>query len=127
MPKRILLIEDDKDFLELVTVMIRHKGGDYTLLVARDGQEGLQKAQTEQPDLIITDLMLPKMNGYEICAMLKQDVRFQKIPVVIWSATRLQDRDAKLAGECGADRFELKSLTSDQLHTLIQELTGRGG
>ena len=123
--KRILVIEDEPSLLEAVTFMLKHAG--YTLLIASDGREGLKLAQQEQPDLILTDLLLPGMNGYEICSFLKQDVRYQKIPIVVWSATRLQDRDAKLAGECGADRFELKTLTSDQLHALIQELTGRGG
>ena len=127
MSKRILLIEDDKDFAELVTYMLARAGNAYTVLVANDGQEGLAKAQQEQPDLIITDLMLPRLNGYEVCAMLKQDVRYQKIPVMIWSATKVQDRDAKLASECGADRFELKSLTSEQLQQAIHELLGRGG
>ena len=127
MAKRILIIEDDKDFLELVTFFLTRAEAGYTLLIARDGQEGLEKAQAEQPDLILTDLMLPKMNGYEVCSMLKQDVRYQKIPVMIWSATKMQDRDAKLAKECGADRFELKTLTSQELLRTVQELLGRGG
>ena len=120
MAARILLIEDDPDFRELLSFLL--KGAGFALTTAVNGREGLEKAQQEQPDLILTDLMLPALNGYEICSMLKQDVRYQKIPVVIWSATKMQDKDAQLAKECGADRFALKTLTSKELLGTVQEL-----
>jgi CheY-like chemotaxis protein len=119
---RILVIEDDTDFLEVVTYMLR--GAGYTVLVARNGQEGLEMARQEQPDMILSDLMLPRLNGYEICSMLKQDVRFSKIPVVIWSATKLQDKDEHLAKECGADDFILKSIEPKALLAMVQRLAG---
>jgi two-component system alkaline phosphatase synthesis response regulator PhoP len=120
MAARILLIEDDADLLKAMTVRLTASG--YELLVARDGQDGLAKAQQERPDLILTDLMLPRLNGYEICAMLKQDVRYQKIPILIWSATKLQDQDAHLAEECGADAFILKTIDSKALLAQIEQL-----
>ncbi len=120
MAERILIIEDHPDFLEVLTDTFRAAG--YTLLTATTGKEGLEMAQREQPDLIVTDLMLPLLNGYEICSMLKQDVRYKHIPIMMLSATKVQDKDEQLAKECGADLFLLKSTVSKQLLVNVREL-----
>ena len=95
--------------------------------VARNGQEGLEKARTTKPDLILTDLMLPLLNGYEICTLLKQDLQYQKIPILVLSATLIEDRDAKLAKECGADAFVLKTAGHHAIVSKIRELLARDG
>lgn len=117
MAGRILMIDDNTDYLTLMTAVLGRAG--YTLITARNGQEGLEKARAEKPDLILTDLMLPQLNGYEICSLLKQDLKYRRIPIVVWSATKLQDRDAKLARECGADAYLLKSVAPA---ALLQEI-----
>ena len=120
MADRILIIEDDLDILESVSSLLSNSG--YVLLTATGGRQGLEKAQKEQPDLILTDLMLPQLNGYEVCTMLKQDIRYRRIPVIVWSATKLEDKDAQVAKECGAELFLLKTLPPKQLLQTIQDL-----
>ena len=87
MPARILIIEDNDDFCEVLTYMLRPRG--YTLLYAKSGPEGLEKAQAEMPDAIVSDIMLPRMNGFELCTMLKQDIRYRHIPIVLLSASKV--------------------------------------
>lgn len=121
---KILLIEDHADLMETVSSVLRTAGFD--VLQAADGRDGLAKAQQNGPDLILTDLMLPQLNGYEICTLLKQDTRFRKIPVIIWSATKMQDADAKLALECGADEWALKTIGPQGLLDTIRKLLEKG-
>ena len=118
MPKRILVIEDNNDIRESVSRVLGAIG--YTVIMARDGLEGLQIAQTEHPDLVLTDLMLPRLSGYEICSMLKHDARYRQIPVLIWSATKMENEDAELAKECGADGYLLKTLTINEIVQAIE-------
>ena len=120
MSARILMIEDDADFLEVITFLLKSAG--YQLSTATNGQEGLEKARKDRPDLIVTDLMLPKLNGYEICTMLKQDVRYRTIPVIMLSATKVEEQDVKLAGDCGANAFLVKTAAQQELLKKIQEL-----
>ena len=120
MAARILIIEDHADFLEVLAYTLRAAG--YDLLTAKTGKEGLEMAQREQLDLILTDLMLPLLNGYEICSMLKQDVRYRQIPILMLSATKVQEKDEHLAKECGADRFLLKSVAPKEILDQVQAL-----
>ncbi len=121
MPATILLIEDDPDYRDLIAYRLRSAG--HTVRIASNGQDGLEQAREQAPDLILTDLMLPKLNGYEICSLLKQDQRYQRIPIVVFSATKMHDRDAKLAKECGANAYVLKSvepkLLVEQVNALL--------
>jgi DNA-binding response OmpR family regulator len=119
-PPRILLVEDNKDVLTLVSYHLSSAG--FAVIPAKDGREGLDKALQEQPDLILADLMLPALNGYELCAFLKQHVRHKAIPIIIWSATKIQPKDEQLAKECGVDRFLLKSVDPDTLVEQIRSL-----
>ena len=121
---KILLIEDNPDVLESVASVLRTAG--YSTVTAANGVDGLTKAQQDRPDLILADLMLPGLNGYEICTMLKQDVRYQKTPIIIWSATKIQEQDAKLARECGADEFALKTIGPQKLLETIKGLLNSG-
>ena len=120
MSARILIIEDNADFLEVLAYSLRAAG--YTLLTAKTGKEGLDTARREQPDLILTDLMLPLLNGYEICSMLKQDARYKHIPIMVLSATKVQEPDEQLAKNCGADLFVLKSIEPKELLAKVREL-----
>ncbi len=121
MPARILLIDDNHDYGDIVSYYLKTAGG-YDVEVSLDGREGLAKARSGSWDLIITDLMLPGHNGYEICALLKQDLRYQKIPVLILTASKLQAKDEQLAKECGADDFCQKSLEPRQLAERVRQL-----
>lgn len=100
--KRILLVDDETDLVE--TVKFRLESNNYEVLTAYNGQEGLDKARKEKPDLIILDLMLPKIDGYKVCRMLKFDEKYKNIPIILFTA-RAQDSDKKLGEEVGADAY----------------------
>jgi len=117
--KRILLIEDETDMVYALTLQL--EAIDYEVLSATDGQTGLDMARKENPDLIILDLMLPKMDGYKICRMLKFDERYKKIPIIMFTA-RVQDQDKKLGQEVGADAYVTKPFDSKELLDKISAL-----
>ncbi len=119
MKARILLVDDEPSIVKMVGKRLEVEGFD--VLVAVDGQEGLTKAQTGQPDLIILDLMLPKRNGYEICTLLKQDTRYQGIPIILFTA-KAQEKDEKLGMECGANAYVRKPFRAQELLAKIREL-----
>ena len=125
MATRILVIEDNQDQVDLLTSLLQRAG--YELLIARNGQEGLTMARKERPDLILTDLMLPQLNGYEICTMLKQDTKYQDIPIMVLSATKVEEQDAKLAVECGANAYFLKTDGPQRLLEAIQRILSSQG
>jgi DNA-binding response OmpR family regulator len=91
------------------------------VITASDGQEGLDKARLEKPDLIILDLMLPKIDGYKVCRMLKFDEKFKQIPIILFTA-RAQESDIKLGKEVGADAYVTKPFEPAILLTKIKEL-----
>ena len=119
MANRILVVDDE---LELVkAIQIRLKQADYEVLAAYDGQEALDKARKEKPDLIVLDLMLPKMDGYKVCGLLKADTRYSKIPIIMFTA-RAQEEDIELGKEVGADAYITKPFEHQVLLDKIKEL-----
>ena len=116
---RILLVDDEPSIVKMVGKRLEVEG--FEVLIAMDGQDGLSKAQTERPDLIVLDLMLPKLNGYEVCTMLKQDARYQKIPVVLFTA-KAQEKDEKLGMECGANAYVRKPFRAQELLEKIRSM-----
>ena len=117
--RRILLVDDEPSIVKMVGKRLEVEGFD--VVVAMDGQDGLTKAQAEHPDLIVLDLMLPKLNGYEVCTMLKQDARYQKIPIILFSA-KAQEKDEKLGMECGANAYVRKPFRAQELLEKIRAL-----
>ena len=116
---KILLVDDEPSIVKMVGKRLEVEG--FQVIVAMDGQDGLQKAQTGQPHLIILDLMLPKLNGYEVCTMLKQDTRYQKIPIMMFTA-KARDKDEKLGMECGANAYLRKPFRAQELLDKIRAL-----
>ena len=117
--KKILIIDDEPDILELLVLRLEANG--YEVTSATDGQKGLDKARNENPDLIILDLMLPSIDGYKVCRMLKFDERFKKIPIVLFTA-RTQEADMKLGQEVGADAYITKPFEPNILLSKVAEL-----
>ncbi len=117
--KRILLVDDEPNIVKMVGKRLEVEG--FEVISAADGQDGLAKAQSEHPDLIILDLMLPKLNGYEVCTMLEQDTRHQSIPIIIFTA-KTQDKDEQLAMGCGAEAFVRKPFKAAELTEKIRSL-----
>jgi len=116
---RLLLVDDEPSIVKMVGKRLEVEG--YEVLVAADGQEALAKARTEHPSLIILDLRLPKLNGYEVCTMLKQDPRYQKIPILMFTA-KAQEKDEKLGIACGADAYLRKPFQAQELLGRIRAL-----
>ncbi len=117
--KKILIVDDERDLVETLT--FRLEANDYQVISANDGQEGLDKAKREQPDLIILDLILPKMDGYKVCGLLKSDARYNKIPIIMFTA-RAQESDMKMGEEVGADAYVTKPFEPQTLLGKIAEL-----
>jgi len=117
--KRILIVDDEEDILNLLR--FRLEANNYEVLTASDGQEGLNKARTERPDLMILDLMLPKLDGYKVCRMLKFDKIYKAIPIIIFTA-KAQQKDEELGKEIGADAYIAKPFEPEVLLEKMKEL-----
>jgi len=117
--KKILVVDDEFDLVEMLS--IRLEANDFTVIKAFDGQAGLDMARTEKPVLIILDLMLPKLDGYKVCRMLKFDEKYKSIPVIIFTA-KAQDTDKELGKEVRADAYLTKPFEPEILLAKIKEL-----
>ncbi len=120
---RVLLVDDEPDLVQMVSVRLTAAG--YEVVPAYDGQRALDQVKQNRPDLIILDLMLPKLDGYKVCRLLKFDERTKTIPVLIFTA-RAQVEDVTLATECGADAYLTKPFEAKTLLDKLQELLGAG-
>ena len=119
MAKRILIVDDEADLVEVLALRLEANG--YEVLRASDGQEGMDKARSEKPDLIILDLMLPKIDGYKVCRMLKFDEKYKKIPIILFTA-RAQEADKKTGEDVGCDTYITKPFDPQVLLAKIKEL-----
>jgi len=116
--KRILLVDDEAQLVELVKMRLEANG--YQVLTAYDGKDALDMAKKEMPDLIILDLMLPKIDGYKVCRMLKFDEKYKKIPIIMFTARAL-DSDKKVGIEVGADDYITKPFEPELLLMKIKD------
>ena len=123
MAKKILIVDDEPSLVMLVSARLKTHG--YEVISAGDGQTGLDMAKKEKPDLIILDLMLPKMDGYKVCGLLKKDTRYSKISIILFSA-RDQEEDKIQGMELGANAYIAKPFTPQILLEIIEEWT-KGG
>jgi len=116
--KRILIVDDEKDIVKSIQFMLEFEGSE--CLVAYDGEEALLKAKSENPDLILLDIMLPKINGYQVCRLLKSDEKYKHIPIIMLTA-KAQESDKFWGKETGADDYMTKPF---ELEKLIQKIQG---
>lgn len=121
-PERILVIDDDPAFRKIMQLRLEAEG--YNTLLAEDGLVGLNLAREEVPDLIIIDLLLPKMSGHQISRMLRFDDSFKHIPIVMLTSRDLEE-DADKAKECGADAFIVKTTKSKIVMDVVARLLER--
>jgi two-component system, OmpR family, alkaline phosphatase synthesis response regulator PhoP len=114
--KRILIADDEKDILELLEYALEKEG--YEVYKAKDGEETLQKAQDKLPNIVLLDIMMPKMDGIEVCRHLRKDPRFDETIIIILTARG--EEYSEVAGfEAGADDYVTKPV---KLRALIQRL-----
>jgi two-component system alkaline phosphatase synthesis response regulator PhoP len=111
-PKKILVVDDEVDLVETVRFPLEMEGFD--VLVSYNGEDALNQARKENPDLIILDLMLPKLDGYKVCRLLKFDERYKHIPILMLTA-KTQEKDKTLGKETGADEYITKPFEMDYL------------
>jgi two-component system phosphate regulon response regulator PhoB len=119
---RILVIEDERGLTEVLSYNLQREG--YETIVAHDGQEGLRKAQTLLPDLILLDLMLPVMNGLEVCRELKAGERTRDIPILMLTA-KAEETDQVVGFSLGADDYVVKPFGVKALMARIKALQRR--
>ncbi len=120
---KILVVEDEPDILELLQYNLKRDG--FTVVVAKDGQAGFEAARREAPTLILLDLMLPKLNGLELCRRLKQDELTRSIPIVMLTA-RGEESDVILGLGLGADDYVTKPFRPRELVARLQAVLRRG-
>lgn len=114
--KRVLIVDDEPDIVE--TIKFNLELEKIQSLTAEDGEQALAMARQEKPDLIILDIMLPKMNGYKVARLLKFDEAYKHIPIIMLTA-RTQKSDIKLGEETGADEYLTKPFDMDLLIDLV--------
>jgi DNA-binding response OmpR family regulator len=116
--KRVLIVDDEPDIIEPIKFTLELE--DIECLEAHDGEEALSKAQKENPDLILLDIMLPKIHGYKIARLLKFDESYKHIPIIMLTA-RTQKADIKLGEETGVDEYVTKPFDMDMLVALVKK------
>jgi len=115
--KKILIVDDEVDIVETLSFELEQEG--YECITANDGIEALNKARSENPDLVLLDVMLPKMNGYKVSRLLKFDEKYQHIPIIMLTA-KSQDPDRILGIETGADGYLTKPYEMENLLEVIK-------
>ena len=120
--KRILVIEDNLAFQKMLKMRLDSKG--YQTQTASDGLTGLDAVRLFNPDLVITDIMLPGLDGHKISRMIKFDKNFKHIPVIVLTSRDL-DEDEELAKRCGADAFIVKTTRAEIVMDVIDRLLAK--
>ena len=110
--KKILVVDDEVDLVETVRFPLEMEG--YHVLISYNGEDALNQARKENPDLILLDLMLPKLDGYKVCRLLKFDDRYKHIPILMLTA-KTQERDKALGMETGANEYITKPFEMEDL------------
>jgi DNA-binding response OmpR family regulator len=115
----VLVADDDADIVRFVEVNLRLEG--FQVVTARDGQEALTKALDLQPDVVLLDVLMPRIDGYTVCARLRADDRGAAIPVILLTANFIS-RDREDARRAGADDFVVKPFDPYELMTRVKAL-----
>ena len=118
--KRILIVEDEKDILELL-LSVFDDSRDYRTLSATDGEEALKLARVDNPDIILLDIQLPTLNGYEVCKSVKSDQTMSSTKVFMLSGMT-QNSDRQKAQEAGADGYIAKPFNPTELLETVEGL-----
>jgi PAS domain S-box-containing protein len=118
--KRILIVDDRDDNLYLLRALL--EGHHYEVEQARNGSEALHKAQANTPDMIISDILMPEMDGFTFCRILKKDERLKHVPFIFYTATYTDPKDERLALDMGANAFLIKSMEPDEFLRRIEEV-----
>ena len=119
MDRKILIVDDEKNIVDIIAFNLKKEG--YTVITAADGEEGVQKAMEENPDLILLDIMMPKMDGYEVCKKIREK---KNTPIIMLTA-RAEELDKVLGLELGADDYVTKPFGVRELMARVKA-AGKG-
>ncbi len=119
MAKKILVVDDEKDIVDIVKEILKHEG--YEVETAFDGEEGLKKVSEVRPDLIVADVMMPRMDGYEFVQKLKEDPSVSSIPVVFLTA-KDQTTDRYKGLSLGIAAYIVKLFDLDELRETVKDI-----
>src|SRR5574338_727036 len=122
MAEKILIVDDDLDTLRLVGLMLQRQG--YVISAASNGEQGLEKAIQEKPDLVLLDLMMPGMDGYEVTRRLRRNPSTASIPILLFTAKNQLD-DKVMGFEAGADDYLTKPTHPSELQAHVRALLAR--
>ena len=118
----VLVVDDDEDILELVTFRLERSG--YTVVQARDGEEAWNLAQAQPPDLAVLDVMMPKLDGFELTRRMRANPETERVPIILLTA-RAQDADVQQGFDAGADDYLRKPFSPQELRARVQAILGR--
>jgi twitching motility two-component system response regulator PilH len=121
MAKKLLIVDDSPTELKLIMEVF--SGPEYTVVTASDGEEGVEKAKSEKPDLIILDVVMPKMNGFQACRTIKSEASTQAIPVILLTSKN-QKSDEFWGKKQGADVYLTKPFDQAELLKAVSGLLG---
>ena len=116
--KKILIVDDEQDIVESLKFVL--ETADFTCYCAYNGEDGLRLAKELVPDLIILDVMMPKMNGFKISRLLKYDAKYKNIPILMVTA-RTQEEDKLIGEETGADEYITKPFELDEVVKKVEQ------
>ncbi|KKW08932.1 MAG: Response regulator receiver protein [Candidatus Kaiserbacteria bacterium GW2011_GWA2_49_19] len=119
MSRKILVVDDDLGHVRLLETMLKENG--FNPISTVEAADGLQMAMEKQPDLIILDVMMPVINGYNFCRLLKSETAYKNIPIIFLSS-RGEKQDLRFGQEMGADAYLTKPVNTQQLLVKINEL-----
>lgn len=116
---KILIVDDHNTTLKLITSFL--KGKDYEILTATDAYHAIKVMATERPDMILLDINIPQINGFELCRAIRDDIEFKDIPIIMMSGAYGDDIARKRALNLGADAYLVKPFEKEELLSLIED------
>ena len=116
---KILVADDNRNIVELVKMEFEIL--DYDVVTAFDGEDALKKIEKENPDLLILDVMMPKMNGFDVCMKLRDNPKYQNIPIIMLTA-KSQEKDKFWGRQVGADEYITKPFEPEVLEQVVHNL-----
>ncbi len=119
MPKKILVVDDERQIVKLVEINLRKAG--YEVVAAYDGVEALEKVESERPDMLVLDVMMPRMNGFDVLKRLQANPATENIPVIMLTA-KAQDADIFAGWQSGVSSYLTKPFNPRELLTFVQRI-----
>ncbi len=122
MAYKILVVDDEPTIVRLMEFILARQG--HEMIVAVNGEEALEKIKTHQPDLVLLDIMMPRIDGYEVAQRVRADPQTASLPIIMLSA-KAQDEDIRRGVEVGVDEYVTKPFTPDHLVHVVTEYLSR--